>query len=154
MSLPARQQRMLDGIEAALQASEPHLASAFAMFGQLTQDEGPAVTEQLAHSRLRFTASIRSFTLLPMVLAALMIGALLGGTARGATPCSPSAGRITGLMVIDARQSLACTPAKQGSHAKHASQAKAASEAKAAGGGQAGAAPRGAGRFLDVLQMR
>jgi hypothetical protein len=52
MSLPARQQRMLDGIERVLQASEPKLASMFAIFARLTSDEGPAMTERLRPRRL------------------------------------------------------------------------------------------------------
>jgi hypothetical protein len=42
MSLPARQQRVLDMIEGVLQASEPKLAAMFAMFARLTGGEGPA----------------------------------------------------------------------------------------------------------------
>ena len=39
MSLPARQQRALDRMEGALRASEPHLASMYAIFGRLNAGE-------------------------------------------------------------------------------------------------------------------
>jgi hypothetical protein len=39
MSLPARQQRVIDNLEGALQASEPHLASMFTIFAQLHEKE-------------------------------------------------------------------------------------------------------------------
>jgi hypothetical protein len=53
MSLPGRQQRVLHEIEDALQASEQRMASMFAIFTRLTQDEGPpALRERLTQFRL------------------------------------------------------------------------------------------------------
>jgi hypothetical protein len=48
MSLPACQERILSGMEIALRAGEPRLASRFAMFTRLTRDEEIPCTEQLA----------------------------------------------------------------------------------------------------------
>ena len=47
MSLPARQERILSGIENALRAGEPRMASRFAIFTRLTRDEELPRTEQL-----------------------------------------------------------------------------------------------------------
>lgn len=53
MSLPASQQRILDGIADALRISEPRLASMFAMFTRLTKNEAAPWREQLPRRRLR-----------------------------------------------------------------------------------------------------
>ncbi len=47
MSLPAGQQRILDGIAEVLRANEPRLASMFAIFTRLSKDEPPPRREQL-----------------------------------------------------------------------------------------------------------
>jgi hypothetical protein len=47
MSLPACQERILHGMEAALRTREPRLASLFAIFTRLTRDEEIPRTEQL-----------------------------------------------------------------------------------------------------------
>jgi hypothetical protein len=47
MSLPAREQRALDGIEIMLQASETGLQSMFALFTSLSKDAGKPRTEDL-----------------------------------------------------------------------------------------------------------
>ena len=47
MSLPARQERTLSGIENALRACEPRMASRFAIFTRLTRGEELPRTEQL-----------------------------------------------------------------------------------------------------------
>jgi hypothetical protein len=48
MSLPAGQQRVLEGIADALRATEPRLASMFAIFTRLAKDEPRPRREQLA----------------------------------------------------------------------------------------------------------
>jgi hypothetical protein len=53
MSLPVGQQRVLDGIEDALQASEPRLASMYAIFTRLTKNEMRPRREELPVGRLR-----------------------------------------------------------------------------------------------------
>jgi hypothetical protein len=47
MSLPAGQQRVLDGIAEVLRTNEPRLASMFAIFTRLTKDEPRPRREQL-----------------------------------------------------------------------------------------------------------
>jgi hypothetical protein len=47
VSVPAREQRVLDEIEAMLQAGEARLASMFALFARLARDEGVPGTEDL-----------------------------------------------------------------------------------------------------------
>ena len=47
MSLPTRQQRVLDRIEHSLRACEPHLGSMFAIFTRLTRDEVMPRREEL-----------------------------------------------------------------------------------------------------------
>ncbi len=52
MSLPAGQQRVLDGIAEALRVSEPRLVSMFATFTRLTRNEAAPGQEQLPRQRL------------------------------------------------------------------------------------------------------
>jgi hypothetical protein len=47
VSLPVAQQRVLEGIESALEGGEPRLRSMFAIFTRLTRDEGAPRTESL-----------------------------------------------------------------------------------------------------------
>jgi hypothetical protein len=47
MSLPARQQRLLDRFEQSLHACDPHLMSMFAIFTKLTNDEEMPGLEEL-----------------------------------------------------------------------------------------------------------
>jgi hypothetical protein len=89
MSLPACQERALSSIEGALKASEPHLASMFAIFTRLNQGE-PVGAEPLVRERLRWLRPRRALSaivLLPVMFAAVIVGALLSGSARGATTC-------------------------------------------------------------------
>jgi hypothetical protein len=53
MSLPVGQQRVLDDIEGALQASEPRLASMYAIFTRLTKNEMRPRREELPTGRIR-----------------------------------------------------------------------------------------------------
>lgn len=54
MSLPARQQRVLDRIEHSLPICEPHLNSMFAIFTKLTGDEDMPGLEALDARSLPF----------------------------------------------------------------------------------------------------
>jgi len=58
MSLPACQQRVLDGMAQILQASEPHLASMYAIFAMLVRDEPAPGHERLPDRRARLLASL------------------------------------------------------------------------------------------------
>jgi hypothetical protein len=92
MSLPAGQERVLHDIEGALKASEPHLASMFAIFARLNQGE-PVGAELVQRSRLRWLrpgTAMSAIVLIPVMFVAVIIGAVLSGSARGATTCEVS----------------------------------------------------------------
>ena len=92
MSLPACQQRVLDHMESALRASEPKLTSMYAIFSQLNAGE-PIGTEQLARKRMRWFqpgTAMYAIVLIPVMFAAIILGALLGGGARSTTACEAS----------------------------------------------------------------
>jgi hypothetical protein len=88
MSLPARQQRVITEIDSALRVSEPHLASMYAMFARLNQQE-PVTAEPLAGTRRqRRTPGDAMFAvvLLPVMSALIILGVLVGG-GRSAGSC-------------------------------------------------------------------
>lgn len=101
MSLPACQQRVLDRMEGALRASEPQLASMYAIFARLNAGE-PVRAERLTRKRLRWAypgTVMYAIVLVPVMFAAIVVAALLGGGARSATACeaSYSAGGVSPL---------------------------------------------------------
>jgi hypothetical protein len=92
VSLPASQQRVLDRMESALRASEPHIASMYAIFARLNAAE-PVGAEQLARRRQRWLqpgTTMYAIVLIPVMFAAIIVGALLGGNARSVTACEAS----------------------------------------------------------------
>jgi len=92
VALPACQQRALDRMEGALRASEPHLASMYAIFGRLSANE-PIGTERLARKRLRWlqpSTTMYAIVLVPVMFAAIIVGALLGGGTRSSAACEAS----------------------------------------------------------------
>jgi hypothetical protein len=92
MSLPAAQQRVLDRIEGALRAGEPQLTSMYAIFARLNADE-PVAAERLARKRLRWLqqgTAMYAIVLVPIMFAAIIVGALLGTGARSANACEAS----------------------------------------------------------------
>jgi len=92
MSLPACQQRALDRMEGVLRASEPHLASMYTMFGRLNAGE-PIGAERLARKRLRWLqpgTAMYAIVLVPVMFAAIIVGALLGGGTRSTAACEAS----------------------------------------------------------------
>jgi Protein of unknown function (DUF3040) len=91
MSLSAWQQRVLDRTEGALQASEPHLASMFAIFTRLNSGE-PVAVEPLARPRRRRRRppggpAAYAVFLVPVMFVMIIAGALLGG-AHGQRTCA------------------------------------------------------------------
>jgi hypothetical protein len=76
MSLPAREQQVLDGIETVLQDSEATLTAMFGLFTRLTGDEEKPRVEELG------LASLRS-----------RLPPAAGGLSRNAGRLSPGAGR-------------------------------------------------------------
>lgn len=75
MSLPARQQLILDQIEKALQAADPGLKSMFAAFGRLAPSEAMPATEAIPVRRARRTKMI-SIIMMISVLGLIMLGFL------------------------------------------------------------------------------
>ena len=100
MSLPVCQQRVLDRMEGALRASEPQLTAMYAMFGRLTASE-PIRTERLGRKRLRLQpgSAMYAIVLIPVMFAAIIVGALFGGRTHTATACEAgySAGGVSPL---------------------------------------------------------
>lgn len=89
MGLPACQQRVLDHMEGALRASEPHLTSMYAMFARLNAGE-PIGTERIVPRRgrwFRWGTFIYAIVLVPAMFAAILVGALLSGGSRSAVTC-------------------------------------------------------------------
>lgn len=60
MSLPAREQRALDGIEIMLQAGEARLTSMFVFFTYLSGDEEKPGTEELGIQSRRLRSAVRA----------------------------------------------------------------------------------------------
>src|SRR5512142_1581242 len=92
MSLPVCQQRVLDRMEGALRASEPHLTSMYEIFTRLNAAE-PVRAEPLARRRLRWLqpgTAMYAIVLIPVMFTAIIVGALLGGGTRSATACEAS----------------------------------------------------------------
>src|SRR6185312_6742677 len=92
MALPACQQRALDRMEGALRASEPRLASMYTIFGRLNAGE-PIGTERLTRRRLRWLqpgTTMYAIVLVPVMFAAIIVGALLGGGTRSTAACEAS----------------------------------------------------------------
>ena len=92
MSLPACQQRVLDRMEGVLRTSEPQLTSMYAIFSRLNAAE-PIGTEQLTPRRLRWFqpgTAMYAIVLIPVMFAAIIVGALLGGNARSTAACEAS----------------------------------------------------------------
>jgi hypothetical protein len=130
MSLPACQQRALDRMEGALRASEPQLASMYAIFGRLNAGE-PVGAERLTRKRLRWLqagTAMYAIVLVPVMFAAIIVGALLGGSRSTAAceagysvggvsplssrPSCPVSGKTVKVAVrktISATARLACT---------------------------------------------
>ena len=99
VSLPSYQQTLLNGMDRALEARDPRLASMFSIFTRLTREEGPPRTEQLTRgtSQTRFTLPrairwARVSAVLPIVLVACLMLAIvvLGITTATGRTCPPS----------------------------------------------------------------
>ena len=92
MSLPVCQQRVLDRMEGALRASEPHLTSMYEIFTRLNAAE-PVRAEPLTRRQLRWLqpgTAMYAIVLIPVMFAAIIVGALLGGGTRSAAACEAS----------------------------------------------------------------
>jgi hypothetical protein len=87
-------------MEGTLQASEPHLASMFAIFTRLNADE-PVGAEPLARPRRRQRwqqrgTALYAFVLIPVMFTMIIIGALLSSRVHSAGACAGSYSAGTG----------------------------------------------------------
>ena len=98
MSLPANQQRVLVGMERALRASEPHMASMFAIFARLNEGSEPGGAEPLKRRRrgLQHGRGVYAAALIPVVFIMVIAGVLLGGSAHGLTTCGSGSAAFGG----------------------------------------------------------
>lgn len=91
MSLPARQERELELIEGALEASEPRLAALFAMFNRLARGERPVSEERVRSRAWRWGRRcwqpdvLRRVAILVALAAVAMSGLILGAQVRPVT---------------------------------------------------------------------
>ena len=108
MTLPAGQQRVLDGIAGTLQARDPRLASLFSIFTRLTGQEPMPRAEELPARRRpalparpgrrvlrrsgRSAARLRAIVIVPVVLTAIACVLLLGSLAGSQRTCGPPNG--------------------------------------------------------------
>ena len=107
MALPACQQRALDRMEGALRASEPHLAAMYTIFGHLNAGE-PIGRERLERKRLRWLqhgTAMYAIVLLPVMFAAIVVGALLGGSTRSSTAACEASYSVGGISPLSSRTS-------------------------------------------------
>jgi hypothetical protein len=106
-------------MEGALRASEPRLTDMYAMFARLTAGE-PIRTERLVRKRLRLLhpgSAMYAIVLIPVMFAAIVMGALLGGRTHTATACEASYS-VGGVSPLAGRPS--CTVLARTSAAKSA----------------------------------
>jgi hypothetical protein len=83
MSLPARQQRALNAIEGALEASEPRMTAMFAIFTRLTRGEKPTSAEHLRRRPLIRARPRVLYLLFPAFATAALIATLVVGFTTG-----------------------------------------------------------------------
>jgi hypothetical protein len=100
VSLPVSQQRVLEGIESALEGAEPRLRSMFAIFTKLTRDEGTPRTEALpAETLLRrawsasgLAATARAVIAVPLILGLLALCVFMAVNGSAGHSCRPGPG--------------------------------------------------------------
>jgi hypothetical protein len=115
VSLPACQQRVLDGIERGLQTCEPRLASMFAIFTRLTRDEAVPQRESLRPGADLAgtwpgggpTATLRAIVFIPLVLGFMALFVFLAMNSSIAHGCGP----VAGLRAAAVAQVTNCQPA-------------------------------------------
>ena len=131
MSLPARQQRMLNRIDRMLRDSDPRLAALFTIFTRLTWDEEMPRLEQI-RARLtrvsgwfarrtepvrrrtpRVPRRLKAILFYPAALAAVACALLIGSSGPAAHRCATTVRAPAAELIVKARQcrlTLARTP--------------------------------------------
>jgi hypothetical protein len=122
VSLPAYQQFLLNGIDRALEARDPGLASKFALFTRMTKDDGPPRRERLApgqslpHRLVQtLVRAAKASTTIPVVLVAGLMAAIIALgviTSRGAA-CPPSGETVHQLAQM---RTAVCETSAHGAH--------------------------------------
>jgi DUF3040 family protein len=105
MSLPARQQRLLDQIDRALGTADPGLAGIFATFTRLTAGDGMPAIEVIRRRSRR----PRPPVLLMSLMAVAAVAGIVLGTLTGHAGCIPTLGN--GHVANSSTQSVRCDPA-------------------------------------------
>lgn len=116
MSLPARQQRVLDQIETIFQARDPGLTSLFATFARLTSQEGMPKFEEVRSWLSRLLQPVMLIPLLAVIIVtSIVVGSFAPGPRCGSAPTARGNGYII------AGKSGACSPgaARSGSLGSH-----------------------------------
>src|SRR5258708_24704129 len=93
VSLPTCHQSLLNGMDRALEARDPGLASMFAIFTRLTRDDGPPRTEQLGNGSSPRAVALRWIRTPPRIPILLVIALLAAVLALGIPTSSGSARR-------------------------------------------------------------
>ena len=88
VSLPVSEQRVLDGIESALEGDESRLRLMFAIFTRLTRDDGAPRTEALRAETFpwlagRLTATWRAIIAVPLILGVVTLFVLMAINSSG-----------------------------------------------------------------------
>lgn len=92
MSLPVSERRALERIERSLQASEPRLASKFAMFTRLVTADGPIGRERISVRRIG--NGFHVIALISVAVAMLIAGLVLSGTYHRGGGCIRTRGPV------------------------------------------------------------
>ncbi len=83
MSLPERQQMILDQIEQVLQAADPRLKSMFAIFSRLASREAMPATEAMSVPELRPARPVRRIVLVSVVLISVLTAVVVNVVTTG-----------------------------------------------------------------------
>jgi hypothetical protein len=101
MSMPACQQRVLNHIEGALQASDPHLTAMYAIFTRLNTGEPVGAESPGRRPAPRRAATVWAAVLVPLMFVIIAIGAQLGSSTRGAASCGPGHAASRGAALVN-----------------------------------------------------
>lgn len=136
MTLPACQQRILDGMAGTLRAGDPRLASIFSIFTRLNRQEPMPLAEELPADRLRAlrglpglrglsragrsVARLRAAVIVPVALAAIAGLLFLTSTAGSPRACGPVRGTRVSARTLGRASMCASGPAARTvQHSRH-----------------------------------